>query len=106
MVRTAYWTLSNNQGAAAAKATLETIREGLQTTGRKGAVSALSVASLLLTGRSSRPLSSVPAFGLTLIEKILNLASSLEFSPDDEEDDGCLALTLQILPALQVEFLF
>jgi len=63
-------------------------------------VSTLSVASLLLTGRSSRLLSSRPAFGLTLVETILKLASSLQFSSDVEEEDGCLALTLQILPSL------
>lgn len=113
VVRTAYWTLSNNQGAEAAEQLLSTIRGGFRITRRKGVVAALSFSTSLLTGRSSsRPLSSAPAFGLTLVETILQLASSLDFPCDDEEDCG-LALTLQIVSALQVhpvtlylEFLF
>lgn len=101
VVRTAYWALSNNQGAEAASS----VERELQATGRKGVVAALTAASLMLTGSSSRPLSSVPAFGLTLFETILKLASSVEFSADDEYEDDCVALTLQILPTLQVHSL-
>lgn len=102
MARTVYWALSNSQVAEGAGVTLSSLKEGLQFTGRKGVIAALSVATSLLAGRSLRPLSSVPATGLTLVSTILELASSLEFSIDDEEEDGGVALTLHILPALQV----
>ena len=65
-------------------------------------IAALFIATSLLAGRSLRPLSSVPATGLALVGTILELASSLEFSIDDEEEDDGLALTLHILPSLQV----
>lgn len=102
MVRTASWALSNNQVAAAVEVTLNSIKEGFQITGRKGLVAALSVATSLLRGRSSRPLSSAPAAGLTLVDRILELGSTLEFSIDDDDGDGWLALTLRSLPPLQV----
>lgn len=97
----ASWALSNNQVAAAVEVTLNSIKEGFQITGRKGLVAALSVATSLLRGRSSRPLSSAPAAGLTLVDRILELGSTLEFSIDDDDGDGWLALTLRSLPPLQ-----
>lgn len=96
-----YWALSNNEVAEAAGVSLNSLKEGLQFTGRKGVIAALFVATSLLAGRSLRPLSSVPATGLALVGTILELASSLEFSIDDEEEDDGLALTLHILPSLQ-----
>ena len=102
MARTVYWALSNNEVAEAAGVSLNSLKEGLQFTGRKGVIAALFVATSLLAGRSLRPLSSVPATGLALVGTILELASSLEFSIDDEEEDDGLALTLHILPSLQV----
>ncbi|KAG0623472.1 hypothetical protein M758_3G176700 [Ceratodon purpureus] len=96
-----YWALSNIQVAEGAGITLDSLKEGLRFTGRKGVIAALSVATSLLAGRSLRPLSPVPATGLALVSTILDLASSLEFSIDDEEEDGGVALTLHILPALQ-----
>jgi hypothetical protein len=102
VVRTGYWALSNDRVAADVQVTLNSIIEGFQITGRKGVVAALSVATSLLKGRSSRPLSSVPAAGLTLVDTLLELASSLEFPIDDDEGDGWMSLTLRSLPPLQV----
>lgn len=102
MVRTAYWALSTSQVAAAAEITLDSLKEGLQFTGRKGIVAALSVATSLLGSSSHRPLSLMPATGLALVDKVLELAASLEFCTFDEEEDDDLDLTLRILPALQV----
>lgn len=56
-------------------------------------VAALAVAASLLSAR--------PAAGLTLVSTILDLASSLELSMDDEDDDYGLAVILRVLPALQ-----
>ena len=106
MARTVYWALSNNQVAEGAGVTRNSLKEGLQFTGRKGVVAALSVATSLLAGRSLRHLSSQPETGLVLVGTILELASSLEFSIDDEEEDDGLALTLRILPALKVHPFF
>lgn len=102
MARTVYWALSNNHIAEGSEVTLKSLKEGLQFTGRKGIVAALSGATSILAGRSLKPLSSAAATGLALVGTILELASSLEFSIDDEEEDDGLALTLRILPALQV----
>ncbi|XP_024383426.1 aberrant root formation protein 4 [Physcomitrium patens] len=97
----AYWALSTSQVAAAAEITLDSLKEGLQFTGRKGIVAALSVATSLLGSSSHRPLSLMPATGLALVDKVLELAASLEFCTFDEEEDDDLDLTLRILPALQ-----
>ena len=102
MVRTGYWALSNNQVAAVVQVTLNSIKDGFQTTGRKGVLAALSVATSLLRGRSSRPLSSVPEAGLMLVDAFVQLASALELPIDDVEGDGWVALTLRSLPPLQV----
>ncbi|XP_024358246.1 aberrant root formation protein 4 isoform X2 [Physcomitrium patens] len=96
-----YWTLFNNQVAEAAEVTLKSIKEVLQFSGRRGIVAALSVAASLLTGQSSRPLSSVAAKGLALVDTILELVSSLTYSFDDEEAERWLALVLRIIPTLQ-----
>ena len=102
MVRTGYWLLARNQVATALEASLNCIKEEFRITGRKGVVTALSVATSLLRGRSSRPLSSVPAAGLSLVYTLLDAASTLEFPIDDVEGDGWMALTLGSLPSLQV----
>lgn len=96
-----YWALSNDRVAADVQVALNSIKEGFQITGRKGVVAALTVATSLLKGRSSRPLSSVPAAGLTLVDTLLELASSREFPIDDDEGDGWMSLTLRSLPPLQ-----
>lgn len=103
VARTVYWTLFNNQVAEAAEVTLKSIKEVLQFSGRRGIVAALSVAASLLTGQSSRPLSSVAAKGLALVDTILELVSSLTYSFDDEEAERWLALVLRIIPTLQVQ---
>ncbi|KAG0597838.1 hypothetical protein M758_12G024400 [Ceratodon purpureus] len=96
-----YWLLARNQVATALEASLNCIKEEFRITGRKGVVTALSVATSLLRGRSSRPLSSVPAAGLSLVYTLLDAASTLEFPIDDVEGDGWMALTLGSLPSLQ-----
>jgi len=102
VARTVYWALSDSQVAEAAAISPSSLKEGLRFTGRKGVVAALSVAASLLAGRSHNPLQLKPAAGLALVGNILDLASSLELSIDDEDDDDGLGVILRILPALQV----
>lgn len=101
MARTVYWTSFYPEVAAAAGVPMNFYEEILRCSGYKGVISALCVATSLLSVFPTQLFSSLPATGMALVHMILEVRCSMD-APIDGEEYEWPTLSLQIMPILQV----